>query len=190
MRHGMKWAVISAAALMAAPAFAAPSPATNAPPAKPAAAAKPAPAAKPAMSDKAQIEALEHGFIAAFNAKNVTRIMSYYDKAGLFVFDVIPPRDYPSWASYRKDWEQLVAENPGPIEIKLSDLSIAVSGDLAYSHSIQGGYTTDKAGKKNDLVVRVTDVYRKIDGRWKIVHEHVSVPVDFATGKPDMLSKP
>jgi len=38
--------------------------------------------------------------------------------------------------------------------------------------------------------VRVTDVYRKTGGRWKIVQEHVSVPVDFATGKPDMLSKP
>jgi ketosteroid isomerase-like protein len=38
--------------------------------------------------------------------------------------------------------------------------------------------------------VRITDVYRKIGGKWLIVLEHVSVPVDLATGKPDMLSKP
>lgn len=191
MRHGIKLAAVSAAAMLASPAFAAPNPATNAPPAKLSAAApaKPA-AAKPAMSDKAQIEALERGFIAAFNAKNVTRIMSYYDKGGVFVFDVSTPREHPSWASYKKDWEDFVADDPGPIEIKLSDLAITVSGDVAYSHSIQGGYTTNKAGQKNDLVVRVTDVYRKIGGRWLIVQEHVSVPVDFATGKPDMLSKP
>jgi hypothetical protein len=27
-------------------------------------------------------------------------------------------------------------------------------------------------------------------GRWLIIHEHVSVPVDLDTGKPDLSSKP
>jgi hypothetical protein len=39
-------------------------------------------------------------------------------------------------------------------------------------------------------VVRVTDDYRKLAGKWKIVQEHVSVPVDLGTMKPDLLSKP
>jgi ketosteroid isomerase-like protein len=157
---------------------------------KPAATAAAPAAAKPAMSDKAQIEALERGFMAAFSAKNVNRIMSYYDRGGLFVFDVSTPRDHPSWVSYKKDWEDFAAENPGPASFKISDLAITVSGDVAYSHSIQGGYTTGKDGKQKPLVVRVTDVYRKIGGRWLIVQEHVSVPIDFATGQPDMMSKP
>ena len=41
-----------------------------------------------------------------------------------------------------------------------------------------------------DLTVRVTDVYKKIKGKWLIVHEHVSVPVDLDTDKPDLQSKP
>jgi ketosteroid isomerase-like protein len=45
-------------------------------------------------------------------------------------------------------------------------------------------------GQPIDMVVRVTDGYRKVDGNWLIAHEHVSVPVDFATGKPDLMSKP
>jgi ketosteroid isomerase-like protein len=49
---------------------------------------------------------------------------------------------------------------------------------------------TDKEGKQVQLAVRVTDVYRKSQGKWLIIHEHVSVPVDLATGKPDVLSKP
>lgn len=189
MGHGMMMTAACAASLLAGQALAATTPA-----AKPA----PAPAAKtstiappsPAMSDALQIRKLESGFMAAFNAKNVSRIMSYYDKGGLYVFDVSTPRDHPSWASYKKDWEDLFADSPGPIEMKLSDLAVTVSGDTAYSHSIQGGYTTNKAGQKQELVARVTDVYRKIGGRWLIVQEHVSVPIDFATGKPDMLSKP
>jgi hypothetical protein len=31
---------------------------------------------------------------------------------------------------------------------------------------------------------------RKIDGKWLIVMEHVSVPVNFNTMKPDLTSKP
>jgi ketosteroid isomerase-like protein len=40
------------------------------------------------------------------------------------------------------------------------------------------------------LVVRVTDLYGKVNGNWLIAHEHVSVPVDLETGKPDMVSQP
>jgi hypothetical protein len=38
----------------------------------------------------------------------------------------------------------------------------------------------------------VTDVYRKIDRKSLIVQEHVSVPIDFSSGKPvaDLMSKP
>jgi len=49
---------------------------------------------------------------------------------------------------------------------------------------------SDKQGKKLDLTVRVTRVYKKTRGQWLIIHEHVSVPVDLDTGKPDLASKP
>jgi uncharacterized protein (TIGR02246 family) len=150
-------------------------------------AATTAPAAAP--SDKAEIAALERRFAAAFNAKDVNRIMSVYARAGLFVYDATPPRAYVGWAAYKKDFEGLFKEGfPGAIKFTLSDLSITTSGDMAYSHSIQ---TIDAPGNAiPKLVVRVTDVYRKTDGKWLIVHEHVSVPVDVATGKGDLLSTP
>jgi hypothetical protein len=40
------------------------------------------------------------------------------------------------------------------------------------------------------IVARTTDVYRKMNGKWFIVEEHNSVPVDLETMKPDLLSKP
>jgi ketosteroid isomerase-like protein len=48
----------------------------------------------------------------------------------------------------------------------------------------------NKRGDLVDLTVRVTDAYRKIDGHWLVTMEHVSVPVDLATGEPDLRSKP
>lgn len=141
--------------------------------------------------DKAAIEALEQEFMAAMNAKDVDAIMKFYAPgAGLFVFDVTPPRQHVGWDDYKKDWQDAFAALPGPIKFSISDLHITVAGSVAYGHNIQGGYMTRKDGSRLESFVRVTDVYRKIHGHWLIVQEHVSVPVDFDTGKADLLSKP
>ncbi len=149
-------------------------------------------ASKPAGSnDKAKIEALYQAYIKAFKAKDVDAIMANYAAGdALFVFDVVPPREYAGWDAYKKDWEGLFAALPGPLDYSMSDLSITVVGPFAYAHNIQTGYFTSKDGARIDLAVRVTDVLRKIRGKWLIVQEHVSVPVDIFSGKADLLSKP
>jgi ketosteroid isomerase-like protein len=143
-----------------------------------------------AASDKEKIEALYRSYIEAFKAKDVNRIMSFYDSSELFVFDVVPPRSYPSWDAYKKDWEDVFTSMPGPTDVAMSDLAITIAGPVAYARNIQTGYFTGKDGSRVDLAVRVTDVLRKVKGKWLIVQEHVSVPVDLSSGKADLLSKP
>jgi len=144
-----------------------------------------------ASDDKASIEALEMRFRDAFIAKDLNGLMQAYTPGTrLFVFDVGPPRQHVGWQDYKKDWQDVLAAFPGPITFSISDLDITVVGSVAYSHSIQEAILTGKDGSKTHLVARVTDVYRKLKGQWLIVQEHVSVPVDLATQKPDLLSKP
>ena len=141
-------------------------------------------------NDQADIRALEERFITAFKAKDVDAIMKVYIPGQtLVVFDVVPPRQYVGAAAYRKDWQTFLGSLDGPITVELTDLDVGADRNLAYSHSIQRVTGTDKQGKKLDLTLRVTDVYQKIRGRWLIVHEHVSVPVDLDTGTPDLASK-
>jgi len=148
-------------------------------------------AAPKARSDAAQIRALEDRFAAAVRAKDVDAIMRVYSPAdGLTVFDVVPPRAYVGMAAYRQDWQTVVGGTSGPINFMISDLKIEASGDMAYSHSIQTMAWTGGKGDAHSFAVRVTDVYRKRDGAWRIVHEHVSVPVDLATGQGDLASAP
>ena len=146
----------------------------------------------PARADaRADIRALDERFVAAFKAKDLDGIMKVYaPDQTLVVFDVVPPRQYVGAAAYRKDWQTFLDSFDGPITVELTDLDVGADRNLAYSHSIQRVAGTDKQGKKLDLTVRVTDVYKKIRGRWLIVHEHVSVPVDLDAGKPDLSSKP
>lgn len=147
-------------------------------------------AAKPA-GDDAKIRALEGQFAAAVNAKDINAIMRVYvPDQSLFVFDVVPPRQYVGAKAYRKDWEDFLALFKGPVKFTITDLHIATVGPLGYSHSIQQVSGTDAKGQPIDLTVRLTDVYRKINGHWLIVHEHISVPVDLDTDKPDLASKP
>lgn len=165
-------AVLAVAALMASPA------AVHA-------------AGRAAARDKAAIEALEAHFAAAFDARDVNAIMRLYEPgSGLFVFDVTPPRQHVGWADYKADWEGTFKAIARPSHLSISHLSVTVVGPVAYGHSIQKVLFTRANGSKGNLVVRVTDVYRKIHGRWLIVQEHVSVPVDLDTGKADLLSRP
>ena len=143
-----------------------------------------------APSDKAQIETLEKQFATAVQAKDVAKIMAVYAPEGLFVFDLAPPRQYVGQAAYKKDWESLFAGTVGPVKFSVADLDVTVVGPVAYGHSVQAMNWTARNGKPAAMVARVTDVYRKMGGKWLIVQEHVSVPVDLDTGKPDMMSKP
>jgi ketosteroid isomerase-like protein len=133
--------------------------------------------------DKQQITDLEHGLIAATNTKNVDGMMSYYDGTDrLIIFDAIPPLKYSGTAAWRKNLEGFVAAyNPGILEI--TQLEIVNDGKIGYAHSIQRFTGTDKSGKKVEMAFRVTDCLEKENGKWKIVHEHNSMPIDYASGR-------
>jgi uncharacterized protein (TIGR02246 family) len=149
--------------------------------------------ARAQTKDEQAIRALEDQFAAAFNAKDLDAIMrAYVPGDELFVFDVGVPRQHVGWEDYKKDWHDFLAMIPGPIKVTVSDVSVMSDGKIAYGHNIQHLTGTLADGTALEMAVRVTDVYRKIDGKWLIVQEHVSVPIDFTGPKPvpDMMSKP
>ena len=79
---------------------------------------------------------------------------------------------------------------PRPLKLNVMDLSITIAGKIAYSHSIQHLSCTNKDGSPVEMNASVTDVYRKIGGKWLIVLEHLSVPIHIATGRAEMMSNP
>ena len=142
-------------------------------------------------NDEAEIRALEHRFADAFKAKDVDRIMANYEHSQKFAFfDVVPRREYLGWDAYKSDWQSFF-DSIGPVaSFEIKDLTVNVDGNTAYSYSFQHYVAKTKSGESRDLTVRVTDVYRKMGGKWLIVQEHVSVPVDPQTGKGAFQSSP
>jgi ketosteroid isomerase-like protein len=141
--------------------------------------------------DKADLEALEKRVAAGIEAKDADAVMANYIPGdSLVVFDLIPPRQYTGNDAYKKDWAGVFSGCADSPKFEVSDLDITTDGKLAFSHSIQHFTCTDAKGNKLDMTMRATDAYRKIKGKWVIVHEHLSAPIDLASGKADLTSKP
>lgn len=140
-------------------------------------------------NDNAAIEALYQQFANAFRHKDLNAIMlPYVHNNTLFVFDLNTPREHMGWDNYRADWKGLFDSIKGNPTFSISELSVTISGDVAYTRSIQS--FSGNMGNLHTITVRVTDVLRKTNDKWLIVQEHVSVPIDLTTLKPDFMSRP
>jgi ketosteroid isomerase-like protein len=141
--------------------------------------------------DVAAINASVQHMIASVNAKDIDGIMSYYVPDNtLFVFDSTAPRQYIGADAYRKDWQTFLSIFPKTVHMEMSDWKAEADGNLAFGHGIVHTVGAMQDGTKMDMTVRITDVFRKVNGKWLVIHEHVSWPVDMTTGKPDFDSKP
>lgn len=77
------------------------------------------------------------------------------------------------WDEVRGSFEQ-VAQLASGGHGELRDQSIQVAGDMAYEVGIEQGQIT-LAGEQIAIEHRVTNVYRREAGGWKIVHHHTDL---------------
>ena len=102
-------------------------------------------------------------------------------------FDVGPQLQSVGAAAKMQNWAMAFAIFRPPLDYEIRDLTITVSDDLAFVHSFNRlSGTVKNAGSDGNRVgpwVRYTGVFRKVRGVWLIAHDHVSAPIDFASGR-------
>jgi len=118
----------------------------------------------------------------AIGAKDIDRVMSFY-ASDVVSFDIDPPLRYSGADNKRHAWERVFAVYPGSLVYEVRELSIALQGDLAVTHSLNHVSGTLASGHVTDMWVRGTACLQRIDGVWLIVHDHVSVPADLEHGR-------
>ncbi len=118
----------------------------------------------------------------AVHAKDIDRIMSLY-AADTVSFDMNPPLRYAGADNKRRAWEAFFAAYTGPIAYEIRELNVTADGELALIHSLNHVKGTLASGHVSDLWFRWTACFRRIDGVWLVVHDHVSVPADLEHGK-------
>ena len=77
------------------------------------------------------------------------------------------------WEQVRPVWEQVAHICSGG-QVRLDDQLLRTGGDLAYEVGTERGQAT-MAGQTVTFDHRVTNVYRRVAGGWKIVHHHADI---------------
>ena len=118
----------------------------------------------------------------AVRTKDIDGVMATF-AADVVSFDLGPPLAHGGGDVFRSHWRALFDAYRDGIEFDVRDLAIALSGDVAFSHALNriAGITTD--GRRSERWLRWTACWRRREGRWLVVHEHVSVPVDVREGR-------
>ncbi len=125
----------------------------------------------------------------AVTAKDLDGAMSFY-APDIVSFDLNPPLGYAGADAKRRAWREAFAGFSGPMTYEVSDLNVMAQGDLAFVHSFNHVSSTLAGGQASDMWVRWTACFRRIDGVWLIVHDHVSVPADLEHGRAVLNLKP
>jgi ketosteroid isomerase-like protein len=125
---------------------------------------------------EAEIRKSIEDWMGAVRAKDVNSLMSHY-LADILTFDLAPPLQYQGADAYRRNWEEWFPTFHGPIGYEIRDLSITASGDVAFCHSLNHISGTRTSGERTDVWVRATACFRRMNGRWLVAHEHISVPM-------------
>jgi uncharacterized protein (TIGR02246 family) len=146
---------------------------------------------KTAQANEAEVRQVIERWAKAFRARDLDGIMSVYAPGDVVIaYDLSPPLQYRGNAAYRKDYADFLAQYNGSIDFESRDVRIVAGDDVAFYHALERMSGTQKGGEKFDMWVRATSCLKKIHGRWLIVHDHLSVPADFETGKAAMDLKP
>jgi len=126
------------------------------------------------LKDEAEIRAVIERLHQAHYDKDVQAIAASYAQDAA-IFNLAPPLshqgiDLKEKQAWLDSWD-------GPIELKPSDLSITISGDLAFCHCYLRMIGDKKsAPQRVDFWMRGTLCLSRGAGSWRIVHEHTSVP--------------
>lgn len=119
----------------------------------------------------------------AVQAKDIDGIVSHYAR-DILAFDAISQLQFKGVDAYRNHWEACVSMCPaGEMVFEIDDLKIAAADDTAFSHCLNWCGVKDENGKDNACWMRVTTCYHKLNGKWKVVHEHFSVLFAVESGK-------
>ena len=139
--------------------------------------------------EEAAIQSLLDNFVKSIRAKDINGVMSIFSP-DVVSFDLGPPLQHGGGPPFVRRWQELFNSYQGPIQYEIRDLSVAAGEDVAFSHSLNRISGVMKNGQTTERWLRWTACYRKSNGKWRIVHEQVSVPADVRSGRAMLDLKP
>lgn len=136
-----------------------------------------------------EVAAARAAWVEAFTAQDLDRMMSFYAE-DIYSYDLMAApvgeglaMAFDGEAIWRQNWISFFGMFDDDLVITIDDLTVYQQGDLATVRGLTRLEGTLVGGPFVDMWVRETNVLRRVNDRWLVLHDHVSVPFDFATGQ-------
>ena len=129
-------------------------------------------------TEENQIKALIEAWAAAVRRHDVMGVLAHHEQ-DIVMFDVPPPFQSRGMEEYRKTWDLFFKYHEPEQAFDLVDLAITAGEDVAFAVAVMrcpGVAPFSGPLEDSELLFRLTVGLRKIDGDWRIAHEHHSVP--------------
>ncbi|MET9066292.1 YybH family protein [Streptosporangium sandarakinum] len=132
--------------------------------------------------DEAEIRRQVGEIVEGIRAKDLEALRRLYT-TDVVSFDVEPPLQHVGVDAKLKNWTKVFAFFQ-EVDYEVRDLTFTVGDDVAFGHCFgRLSGTLGNGTAVSGMWVRATFCFRKIDGRWLIAHDQVSVPFDMASGR-------
>lgn len=131
----------------------------------------------PRRKDESDIRALIERWAKAVREENRPGIRADHD-AEMLMFDVPPPLVSRGIDAYMSTWETFFRSQEKPVAFDFHDVMVTAGSNVAFATALGRCVNIDPKGKREELDFRLTMGLRKIDGRWRVMHEHHSLPAE------------
>jgi uncharacterized protein (TIGR02246 family) len=130
-----------------------------------------------APNDEAQINALIDRWAKAVRDADRTAMRADHDP-DILMFDVPPPLLSRGLDACMATWETFLAWSEKPVAFDFYDAKVTCGQDVAFATAIGKCAGIGPNGKREALEFRLTMGLRRIDGAWRVMHEHHSLPAN------------
>lgn len=126
----------------------------------------------------AEIRAVLDEHAAAHAERDVARMLANYTDEAV-CYTLAPPLQQGPETEYGtpEGLRKWLATFDGPVQLEYRDPVVTADGDVAFVHSLTRMTATPVgSGQSFSFWFRSTFGLRRLDGTWRIVHEHESTP--------------
>jgi len=130
-----------------------------------------------AETAESQIQALIEAWAEAVRRHDISGILAHHEQ-DIVMFDLPPPLQCKGIEAYEQTWDLLFRYHKPGTAFDVQDLAVTAGQDVAFAVAIMrcGPNSSSNPADKDGFLFRLTIGLRKIDGDWRITHEHHSVP--------------
>src|SRR5215467_4023487 len=128
-------------------------------------------------AEEIHIMALLENWADTVRRHDLPAILAHHER-DVLMLDLPPPLQCKGIEAYEQTWDLMLRYHKPGTAFDIQELAVTAGQDVAFAAAIMrcGPDSSSNPADKDGFLFRLTVGLRKVDGDWRIVHEHHSVP--------------